>query len=109
MTQAEMEAALRRYAACDISWRELQELGFEDYVQVLGVVDARVTLVSTGDFLRELQATGRIQSADHILDRAAAQGRNVERQRRPGLDEAARQRLRTQIEAVRDDRLKSPP
>ena len=36
MTQAEMEAALRRYAACDISWRELQELGFEDYVQVLG-------------------------------------------------------------------------
>ena len=30
MTQAEMDAALRRYAACDIGWRELQEMGFED-------------------------------------------------------------------------------
>lgn len=80
-----------------------------DLVKRRAVVDARVTLVSTGDFLRELQATGRIQSADHILNRAAAQGRNVERQRRPGLAEAARQRLRTQIETVRDDCLKPPP
>lgn len=36
MTHVEMEAALRRYAPCDVSWRELQELGSEDYVQVLG-------------------------------------------------------------------------
>ena len=80
-----------------------------DLVKRRAVVDARVTLVSTGDFLRELQAAGRIQSADRILDQAAAQGRNVERQRRPGLDEAARQRLRTQIETAHNDRLKPPP
>ena len=27
---------LRQYAAGDITWRELQERGFADYVQVLG-------------------------------------------------------------------------
>jgi len=48
------------------------------------IVDQRVGLLSTGDFLRELEAARLIQSADHILDRAAAQGRNVERQRHPG-------------------------
>jgi hypothetical protein len=41
----------------------------------------RVTAISTGDFLQELEAAGRIQSADHILDEAAARGRNVEEQR----------------------------
>ena len=45
------------------------------------IVDQRVGLISTGDFLRELEAAGLIQSTDHILDQAAAQGRNVERQR----------------------------
>lgn len=30
------EALLRDYAAGGISWRELQERGFEDYVAVLG-------------------------------------------------------------------------
>src|SRR2546430_440722 len=43
----------------------------------------RVTAISTGDFLHELEAAGRIQSADHILDEAAARGRNVEQQRQP--------------------------
>jgi hypothetical protein len=46
------------------------------------VIDERVSLVSTGDFLRELEAARLIQSADHILDQAAAKGRNVDRQRR---------------------------
>jgi hypothetical protein len=37
------------------------------------IVDVRVSLISTGDFLRELEAEGLIQSADHILDAAARQ------------------------------------
>ena len=61
------------------------------------VVDERVSLISTGDFLRELEAARLIQSADHILDRAAAQGRNVERQRRAGEDSTTRERLRVQL------------
>ena len=61
------------------------------------VVDARVSLVSTGDFLRELEAAGLIQSADFILDQAAAHGRNVDRQRRAGEDDTMRERLREQL------------
>lgn len=30
------EALLRDYAAGEVSWRELRELGFEDYIEVLG-------------------------------------------------------------------------
>lgn len=44
----------------------------------------RVSAVSTGDFLRELEAAGLIQSADHILDLAAEAGRNVDRLRAAG-------------------------
>ncbi len=45
------------------------------------IVDARVSLMSTGDFLRELETAGLIQSADFILDQAAAHGRNIEQRR----------------------------
>jgi hypothetical protein len=45
------------------------------------VVDERVSLISTGDFLRELETAGLIQSSDYILDQASARGRNVEKQR----------------------------
>jgi hypothetical protein len=58
----------------------------------------RVTAISTGDFLHELEAAGRIQSADHILDEAAARGRNIEQQRRPtATSEPARATLREQL------------
>ena len=58
----------------------------------------RVTAISTGDFLAELEAAGRIQSADHILDEAAARGRNVEQQRQPtAAAEPARAILREQL------------
>jgi len=57
----------------------------------------RVTAISTGDFLQELEAAGRIQSADHILDEAAARGRNVEQQRQPTANEPARTVLREQL------------
>jgi hypothetical protein len=36
MHTAERETLLRQYAAGDISWRELRERGFEDYIEVLG-------------------------------------------------------------------------
>jgi hypothetical protein len=58
----------------------------------------RVTAISTGDFLHELEAAGRIQSADHILEGAAARGRNVEEQRQPQTaSEPARAALREQL------------
>jgi hypothetical protein len=34
--QPDRETLLRAYAKSEITWRELQDLGFEDYVQVLG-------------------------------------------------------------------------
>lgn len=36
MAQARQEQFLREYAAGRVTWRDLQELGFTDYVQVLG-------------------------------------------------------------------------
>ena len=35
MRDIEKEELIRRYAAREITWRELRERGFEDYVQVL--------------------------------------------------------------------------
>jgi len=53
--------------------------------------------------LRELEDAGLIQSTDHILDEAAAQGRNVERQRRAGEDSTTRERLREQLTRREDE------
>ena len=36
MIGTEKETLLRRYAAGDITWHELREREFKDYVQVLG-------------------------------------------------------------------------
>ena len=66
------------------------------------VVDERASLISTGDFLRELEAAGFIQSADHILDTAAASGRNIDRQRLAGQDATTVGRLRRQLIQGRD-------
>lgn len=57
----------------------------------------RVTAFSTGDLLHVLEAAGRIQSADQILDRAMARGRNVDRQRQPVGDAEGRSRLHHQL------------
>lgn len=59
----------------------------------------RVTALSTGDLLHELEAAGRIQSSDHILDRAAEKERNVDRQRHPSADDTARQALRQRLQS----------
>lgn len=36
MDEREKSEALRGYAAGEVTWRELQERGFRDYVEVLG-------------------------------------------------------------------------
>lgn len=36
MTEAERNQLIRRYAAGEITWHELRERGFSDYVEVLG-------------------------------------------------------------------------
>ncbi len=59
-----------------------------------GALPARVTAISTGDLLHELEAAAWIQSSDQILDSAADQGRNVEAQRTPLNDQETRSLLR---------------
>ena len=61
------------------------------------VVDERASLISTGEFLRELEVAGFIQSADHILDAAAASGRNIDRQRLAEQEATTAGRLRRQL------------
>jgi hypothetical protein len=56
-----------------------------------------VMALSTGDLLFELEAAGRIQSADRILDVAAAAGRNVTALRDPIADEGSRALLRARL------------
>ncbi len=68
-----------------------------DIAKRRAVVEERVSLISTGDFLRELEAAGLIQSTDYVLDQAAARGRNVERQREVMEDATTRERLRGQL------------
>ena len=40
MTETERERLIRQYAAHEITWRELRERGFENYVEVLGALGA---------------------------------------------------------------------
>jgi hypothetical protein len=64
----------------------------------VSLLPERVMTLSTGDLLHELEAAGRIQSSDHILDVAAAKERNVMAQREPQGDDAARALLREQLQ-----------
>lgn len=99
--QAALEA-LERFLRADRAARALLLFEDSDVERRRAILDERVSLISTGDFLRELEAAGLIQSADHILDQAAARGRNVERQRSAGGDETARQGLRRGLEDKRN-------
>lgn len=65
----------------------------------------RVTSLSTGDLLHELEIAGRIQSSDRILDITAAKERNVEAQRQPQMDDETRALLRQQLAATGDCQL----
>ncbi len=57
----------------------------------------RVMALSTGDLLHELEAAGRIQSADRILDVAAGNERDVPQQRLTSGDREAQEMLRTHL------------
>ncbi len=94
--QASIET-LERFLRSDPTAEALLLFEDSDIRQRRAVIDQRVSLISTGDFLRELEAARLIQSTDHILDQAAAQGRNVERQRKAGEDGTTRERLREQL------------
>jgi hypothetical protein len=40
MTETDRERLIRQYAAREITWSELRERGFENYVEVLGALGA---------------------------------------------------------------------
>jgi hypothetical protein len=93
--QAAIEA-LERFLKSDPAAEALLLFEDSDVQKRHAVFDERVSLISTGEFLRELEAAGLIQSTDYILDQAAAHGRNVEKQREAGEDATTRERLRGQ-------------
>jgi hypothetical protein len=99
--QAAIET-LERFLRSDPQAEALLLFEDSDLEKRRAIVDQRVGLISTGDFLRELEAAGLIQSADYILDQAVAQGRNVERQRETGEEPATRERLRQQLRQRRN-------
>ena len=101
--QAAMEA-LDRFLLDNSKTEALLLFEDADIARRRAVVDERVGLLSTGDFLCELEEAGLIQSADRILDRVAERGRNVERQRLQASDDGPRSRLRAQLQRGRDDR-----
>ncbi len=94
--QAAVEA-LNRFLRADSAAEALLLFEDSDIERRRVIVDERVGIISTGDFLRELEDAGLIQSTDYILDEAAAHGRNVERQRSAGEDSTTRERLREQL------------
>ncbi len=94
--QAAIET-LERFLRSNVTASALLLFEDSDLTRRQAVVDQRVSLITTGDFLRELENAGLIQSSDYILDQAAAQGRNVERQRLAAQDATTRLRLRQQL------------
>jgi hypothetical protein len=108
--QAAVEA-LDRFLRSDPTAEALLLFEDSDIQSRRVIVDARVGVISTGDFLRELEAARLIQSTDSILDEAAAQGRNVERQRQVSADSTTRERLREQLarDSAQDQPHDAPP
>jgi len=94
--QAAIET-LERFLRSDPAAEALLLFEDTDVEKRRAIVDQRVSLITTGDFLRELEAARLIQSADYVLDQAAARGRNVERQHGAGEDAETRERLRDQL------------
>ncbi len=94
--QAAIEA-LERFLRSDAEARALLLFEDTDIERRRAVVGERVDLISTGDFLGELESARLIQSSDYILDRAAAQGRNGERQRQAVSDLETRERLQDHL------------
>ncbi len=99
--QAAVEA-LERYLRVYPDSEALLLFEDSDILKRRAIFDNRVGLISTGDYLRELEEAGLIQSADQVLDQASAQGRNVERQRKTGAEASTREGLRRQLHRRRD-------
>lgn len=99
--QAAIET-LERYLRGDPTAEAMLLFEDTDIEKRRAIVDQRASLISTGDFLRELEAAGLIQSSDYILDRASARGRNVIRQRNAAEDSSTRERLRAQLRERRE-------
>jgi len=99
--QAAIEA-LERFFRSDRTAEALLLFEDTDVRKRRAIVGERASLISTGEFLRELEAAGLIQSTDHLLDRAAAAGRNVTKPREIRGDATTRERLREQLASRRD-------
>lgn len=99
--QAALEV-LERFLAGNPTAEALLLFEDSDIAKRQAIIDERISLITTGDFLRELEAAGLIQSADYVLDRAAERGRDVERQRQTGADAISRERLRQQLQQRQD-------
>ena len=85
--------ALDRFLRGDPTTEALLLFEDTDIVRRRAVVDERVGLISTGDFLRELEGRGIDPvggSSTCNSTRPAAQGRNVERQRRASAESPQR-------------------
>jgi hypothetical protein len=67
-----------------------------DIVKRRAILDERVSLISTGEFLLLLEHERKIPSAEEILDKAAATGRTVIRQRQDAVHDGPEE-LREQI------------
>jgi hypothetical protein len=93
--------ALDRFLTSNPTAEALLLFEDSDITKRRAILDARATPITTGDFLRSLESAGLIQSSDEILNRAAAQGRNTERQRTSTGSETA-QRLRDELRERRD-------
>jgi hypothetical protein len=101
--QAALEV-LERFLSSNKSAEALLLYEDTDIARRRAIVDERVSLISTGDLLRELEAAHLIQSAEHILELAAERGRNVERQREATSDAETRSRLRRQLQRIDDSK-----
>ncbi len=87
---------LNRFLAANPDGQALLLFEDNDVARRRSPTDEQVHIISTGNFLRALEAVGLLQSADHVLDLATIAGRNVERQRKAVASEAA-QMLTRQI------------
>jgi hypothetical protein len=81
--QAAIEV-LERFLRSDPTAEVLLLFEDSDVRKRRAIVDERVSLISTGDYLRELEAAGLIQSTDYILDQAAAGGPTSRGSAKPG-------------------------
>ena len=88
---------LDRFLDADLDARALLLFEDSDVLRRRAVVDERIGLLSTGDFLRALEEAGLIQSSDQILNVASAAGRNVDRQHQVTSDAGAIHRLREHL------------